>query len=266
MSRFPSLHLSFIGLTDGVISPRSEEQPAFFHQYEYLRGHKLGVIKFNPAVAERMSRDSIAETLHPRHLPMLIKPKPWLSYNNGGYMYNRSWAMRFKESREQEVYLRHASDAGRLELVFAGLDVLGSTPWRINRRVFDVVLEVWNKGERFCKIPPAVPDEPEPERPPNMEFDNKAKTIYIERQKAWQQAKAANHSDRCSVNYKVEIARAVSTLLVSCVTMDSLFDFVVPRRHYLLPAQCRLPRACVPDPAPLEPHRRRPESRPAPLR
>ncbi|KAI8992792.1 DNA/RNA polymerase [Trametes punicea] len=186
----------------------TEEQPAFFHSYEYQRGHRLGVIKFNPAVAERMSKDPIAETLHPRHLPMLVKPKPWLSYNNGGYLYNRTWAMRFKESREQELYLRHASDAGRLELVFAGLDVLGSTPWQINRRVFDVVLQVWNSGERFCKIPPAIPDEPEPERPPNMEFDNKAKTIYLERQRAWQQAKAANHSDRCSINYKVEIARA----------------------------------------------------------
>ncbi|KAI0640998.1 DNA/RNA polymerase [Trametes meyenii] len=186
----------------------TEEQPAFFHSYEYQRGHKLGVIKFNPAVADRMSKDPIAETLHPRHLPMLVKPKPWLSYNNGGYLYNRTWAMRFKESREQEIYLRHASDAGRLELVFAGLDVLGSTPWRINRRVFDVVLKVWNSGERFCKIPPAVPDEPEPVRPDNMEFDNKAKAIYYERQKSWMQAKAANHSDRCSINYKVEIARA----------------------------------------------------------
>ncbi|KAH9856180.1 DNA/RNA polymerase [Lenzites betulinus] len=186
----------------------TEEQPAFFHSYEYQRGHKLGVIKFNPAVADRMSKDPIAETLHPRHLPMLVKPKPWLSYNNGGYLYSRTWAMRFKESREQELYLRHASDAGRLELVFAGLDVLGSTPWRINRNVFDVVLKVWNSGERFCKIPPAVPDEPEPERPPNMEFDNKAKMVYLERQKSWMQNKAANHSDRCSINYKVEIARA----------------------------------------------------------
>ncbi|KAI0334261.1 DNA/RNA polymerase [Cubamyces sp. BRFM 1775] len=186
----------------------TEEQPAFFHSYEYQRGHRLGVIKLNPAVADRMSKDPIAETLHPRHLPMLVKPKPWLSYNNGGYLYNRTWAMRFKESREQELYLRHASDAGRLELVFAGLDVLGSTPWKVNKNVFDVVLQVWNSGERFCKIPPAVPDEPEPERPPNMEFDNKARTIYIERQKAWHQAKASNHSDRCSINYKVEIARA----------------------------------------------------------
>ncbi|KAI1795428.1 DNA/RNA polymerase [Ganoderma leucocontextum] len=185
-----------------------EDQPAFFHSYEYQRGHRLGVIKLNPAVAERMSKDSLFETLHPRHLPMLVNPRPWLSYNQGGYFYNRSWAMRFKDSREQEVYLRHASEAGRLELVFAGLDVLGSTPWLINRRVFDVVLEVWNSGERFCKIPPAVPVEPEPVRPENMDTDNKAKSVFLQRQKQWIQAKAANHSDRCSVNYKVDIARA----------------------------------------------------------
>ena len=159
---------------------RSEEQPAFYHQVEYVRGQRLGVIKFNPAVAERMSKDPIAETLHPRHLPMLVKPKPWLSHNNGGYLYSPSWAMRFKESREQEVYLRQASDAGHLELVFAGLDVLSSTGWRINRKVFDVVLEVWNSGERFGKIPPAVPDEPEPERPDNIETDARIKNNYLE--------------------------------------------------------------------------------------
>ena len=146
---------------------------------------------------------------------MLVKPKPWLSYNSGGYLYSRSWAMRFKDSREQEVYLRHASEAGQLELIFAGLDVLSSTPWKINRKVFDVVLEVWNSGKRFAKIPPAVPDEPEPQRPDNFEFDKAAKTVYIERQKMWMQNKAANHSDRCSVNYKIEIARAVSIVRVT---------------------------------------------------
>jgi DNA-directed RNA polymerase, mitochondrial len=67
-----------------------EEQPAFLHSYEYLRGYKLGVIKLNPAVAERMVKDSIRDTMHPRHLPMLVNPKPWLSYNDGGYFYNKS--------------------------------------------------------------------------------------------------------------------------------------------------------------------------------
>ena len=71
------------------LHPSSEEQPAFFHSYEYVRGQRLGVIKLNTVVAERIAKDQLRETLHPRHLPMLIKPKPWLSHDQGGYLYNK---------------------------------------------------------------------------------------------------------------------------------------------------------------------------------
>jgi DNA-directed RNA polymerase len=121
--------------------------------------------------------------------------------------------MRFKDSQEQQQYLKHASSRGNVELVYAGLDVLGSTPWQINRKIFDVVLEVWNAGYRLGKLPPAVYEEPEPERTPEMETDQKARSIFISRQRQWLVNKANNHSDRCSVNYKIEIARAVSLLI-----------------------------------------------------
>jgi DNA-directed RNA polymerase len=118
--------------------------------------------------------------------------------------------MRYKDSQEQLSYLKHASGLGNVELVYAGLDVLGSTPWKINRDVFDVVLEVWNSGERLSKIPPAVYDYPEPEKPPNYDTDLKARSVHLQRQKAYVQNRANNHADRCNVNYKIEIARAVS--------------------------------------------------------
>ena len=212
-----------------------EEQPALTHSYEYVRGYKLGIIRLNPVVAERMTKDDIRDTMHPRHLPMLIKPKPWLNYNEGGYLYNKSaylfllrlgcWylrllpgqVMRFKDSQEQQQYLKHASSRGNVELVYAGLDVLGSTPWQINRKIFDVVLEVWNAGYRLGKLPPAVYEQPEPEKTPEMETDQKARSVYIQRQRQWLVGKANNHSDRCSVNYKIEIARAVSLLVLFCL-------------------------------------------------
>ena len=50
----------------------------FYHQVEYIHGQCLGIVKFNLAVMECMSKDPIAEMLYPRHLPMLVKPKPWL--------------------------------------------------------------------------------------------------------------------------------------------------------------------------------------------
>ncbi|KAG6329701.1 hypothetical protein ID866_9388 [Astraeus odoratus] len=185
-----------------------EQQGAFCHSYEFVRGQKLGIIRLNPVVADRIAKDGLRETLHPRHLPMLVKPKPWLGPDEGGYLYNKSCVMRFKDSVEQQTYLEHATTQGNVELVYAGLDVLGSTPWKINRRIFDVVLTVWNSGERLCKIPPAAYDKPEPEKPENYLTDVKARSIYGQRVRAYQQDKANNHSDRCNVNYKIEIARA----------------------------------------------------------
>lgn len=117
--------------------------------------------------------------------------------------------MRLKDTQEQLTYLRHASAQGHVELIFASLDVLGSTPWQINRPIFDVVLQVWNSGDRFCKIPPAVFDMAEPEKPENYEQDPQAKAIYVQKWRAWNKDKANSHSDRCNVNYKVEIARTV---------------------------------------------------------
>jgi DNA-directed RNA polymerase, mitochondrial len=117
--------------------------------------------------------------------------------------------MRYKDAIEQFVYLRQASEQGKLELIYAGLDVLGSTPWRINKEIFDVVLQIWNSGERFLKIPPTVYEQPEPVPPPDCESNARAKTTHMQLVKEWAYAKANCHSERCSVNYKLEIARAV---------------------------------------------------------
>ena len=217
---------------------RREEQNAFCHSYEFVRGQKLGVIRLNPVVADRIAKDGLRETLHPRHLPMLIKPKPWLGPEEGGYLYNKCMpsfssmklllmrppasVMRFKDSAEQQTYLEHATGLGNVELVYAGLDVLGSTPWKINRDVFDVVLKVWNSGERLCKIPPAVYDKPEPEKPENLDTDVKTRSVYGQRLRSYQQDKASNHSERCNVNYKIEIARAVGRTSVPVACTDSL--------------------------------------------
>lgn len=118
--------------------------------------------------------------------------------------------MRFKESHEQLAYLKNAAQKHNLEFIFAGLDTLGATPWRINKKIFDVVLQVWNTGERFAKIPPAEYDAPEPAKPANVDENAKGKNDWIQKKKSWIQDKDNNHSNRCNVNYKIEIARAVS--------------------------------------------------------
>lgn len=183
-----------------------EEQPAFYATYQYISGKKLGVIRLNEVVSRRLDKESVRETLHPRHLPMLVPPKPWLTHDSGGYFSVKTSAMRYKDSIEQSSYLRAASENNGLEVVLAGLDVLGNTAWNINREVFDVVLQVWNSGEALADLPPAETHEPEPERPPPD--DIKARGIYLQRMRQWNANRASNHSQRCDINYKLEIARS----------------------------------------------------------
>jgi len=115
--------------------------------------------------------------------------------------------MRFKESVEQEMYLKQATKEGNCELVYASLDILGRQGWKINRNIFDVVIQVWNSGDRMGKIPPATFDLPEPvlNNPDSKDLEERG--VYLQKLRQYNHLKANNHSERCSVNYKIEIAR-----------------------------------------------------------
>ncbi|SCV72946.1 BQ2448_6871 [Microbotryum intermedium] len=188
----------------------TEVQPAFSHSYQYVRGKRLGVIKVNPAIAGRIDSDPLRITLHPRFLPMVVKPKPWLSYDSGAYLIHSTQMMRTKDSDEQVQYLKQASDADNLDDVFTGLDVLGSVSWVINRPIFDIVSTVWNTGEALGDIPAAgmlnLPIDVE--KPTGLETDLRALDTYRRRIKKVLHERRAAHSNRCDINYKLEIARA----------------------------------------------------------
>ncbi|KAF7725888.1 DNA-directed RNA polymerase [Apophysomyces ossiformis] len=186
-----------------------ENIPAFFHTYQYVRGKRVGIVKFSEPLTDLLSREPVRDTLHPRMLPMIVHPRPWLSYNSGGYLSAKSTCMRIKDSPEQLIYLHKASEQDRFTDVLAGLDVLGSTRWRVNKKVFNVVLEAWNTGEPIADIPPAINEPtPLPAKPENYDTDPKAKFQWVNRVKEIQTRDKNFHSLRCDVNYKVETARA----------------------------------------------------------
>jgi DNA-directed RNA polymerase len=135
-----------------------------------------------------------------------------VKYRSGGGYADISTVpiMRFKESIEQQTYLRSAAESGHLEPVFHGLDVLSSTPWAINRKVFNVVLSAWNSGEAVADIP-ASSERSSYELPPKPETRNtdpSQRSAYVDRVKAVLAAQRKDHSERCKFNYNLEIARS----------------------------------------------------------
>ena len=117
--------------------------------------------------------------------------------------------MRSKDAPEQVSYLQAAVKAKTAEPILHALDVLSATPWKINRGVFDIMIESWNKGEAIANMPAShVAEEEDPEiEVPNPE-DNRARTDYLQRQRHRLLNKRKDHGERCKINYTLEVARA----------------------------------------------------------
>ncbi|KAJ2581683.1 DNA-directed RNA polymerase, partial [Coemansia sp. RSA 1836] len=182
--------------------------PAFSHGYEISKGRKYGMLSAHSLLRELFKSDSLVSVVNARHLPMLVPPRPWLTFNSGGYLSQDEPCMRIKDNAEQLRYLKKASNDDRLYTLLAGLDSLGLTKWSINRPVFDAVRKVWNSGKEVAKIPARTFEVPEPAKPEDYEANDKARYKYRMEMQEWNNNRAGQHSERCDCNYKVEIARA----------------------------------------------------------
>lgn len=182
-------------------------QPAFTRCHQFRRGRKLGVLVPHPSLTEILRKEPNAEFLA-RHLPMVVEPKPWKRFDRGAYQESPVPLIRIKSGeQDQRLYAEAALARGDMDQILKGLDVLGKTAWRINRPVFDVLLEAWNQGEAIAKIPPLNPDIHMPPEP-DASADPLVRRTWVKALKVIHNQKMSYHSIRCFMNFQLEIARA----------------------------------------------------------
>ena len=184
-------------------------EAAFKHEIKSRKGRPLGVITAHPELVQKLIKEPPRYAVGAR-LPMLVPPKPWTNFREGGYLQYATPVMRSKGNDEvQEMYAKAASEKGDLQQVFAGLDVLGRTGWRINQDVLKVILEAWNSGEAIANIPAENPNLPYPPEPEASEGE-RARAIWRMAVQAIENEKSGYHSLRCFFNLQLEIAQAFS--------------------------------------------------------
>ena len=131
-----------------------ESHPVFFRTYHYIAGKRVGVVNIHPSITEKLAKAPPTSTIS-KYLPMVCEPKSWTDHYEGGFLDHRVAAIRLNpRDTESRQYALTAAGSGDMAQVFAGLDVLGKTPWRINKFVFDTMLQAWNSGAAIAKIPP----------------------------------------------------------------------------------------------------------------
>ena len=67
-----------------------EELPAFSHSYLAQKGKIYGIVSIHDSLTKLFGSEPVKDTMNARWLPMLVPPRPWLSYNSGGYLTHKS--------------------------------------------------------------------------------------------------------------------------------------------------------------------------------
>lgn len=184
-----------------------EFQPVFFHTFRYIAGKRVGIVRLNATMMEKFANVPVASALA-KYLPMVCEPNSWTGYCEGGFLESPLPVVRINAADKQSKrYAVTAAENGDMDQVFAGLNVLAKTRWRINRFVFDTMLEAWNSGKAIAKIPPEnVPEANIPE-PPSTD-DAAARYKWDSKVRGAENYRLGLRSQRCFQNFQLEVARA----------------------------------------------------------
>jgi len=181
--------------------------PAFYHTYDFQNGGKVGVIKVNQRFSSKLGKDRLDQSIQAQYLPMIARPRPWTTYNDGGYYLKRCLVLRSKNAPEQFAYAKAAAMSGKMDKVLSGLNALGNTSWTVNKRILELMTQIWNTGKAFLEIPKAEEKLVLP-KPPTKGAEPIEIFRYRRDCRDLCNAFAKDRSMRCDMNYKLEIARA----------------------------------------------------------
>lgn len=182
-------------------------RPAFVHTFRTVTkepksaSRRYGIIQCDPLVLKGLERT--ARHMVIPYMPMLVPPVKWTGYDKGGHLFLPSYVMRTHGARQQREAVKRAP-INQLRPVYEALDTLGSTKWRVNKRVLSVVDRIWASGGRLGDLVDRndipLPEEPETEDQAILrKWKWKVKSIKKEN--------SERHSQRCDIELKLAVAR-----------------------------------------------------------
>ena len=147
------------------------------------------------------------EILEPIHLPMVVRPRRWRTPFWGGYLTKRPGLRLVKQwAAPYHSELRYVD----MPEVYAAVNAVQETPWRINRRVLDVMREVWDQGGSLGGLP-RRDDLPMPTRPEDIETNEAARAMWKREAAQVHERNAQALSKRLAFSQRLWIADKFST-------------------------------------------------------
>ncbi|XP_024009885.1 DNA-directed RNA polymerase 1, mitochondrial [Eutrema salsugineum] len=162
---------------------------------------RYGCIECDPLILKGL--DKSARHMVIPYLPMLIPPLNWTGYNQGAHFFLPSFIMRTHGAKQQRTVIKRTPKE-QLKPVFEALDTLGTTKWRINKKVLSLVDRIWSNGGRLGGLVDRE-DVPVPEEPDSEDQEEVKQWKW--KVKDANKENSERHSQRCDVELKLEVAR-----------------------------------------------------------
>ncbi|KAN0055755.1 hypothetical protein ACTA71_011641 [Dictyostelium dimigraforme] len=177
--------------------------PSFTLQSHFFRGIRGSRIIPHANIFKLIeSGHEIKETGAARLYPMVIKPLPWISPYDGPYLHYKVPLMRTSGSAMQ---MRSLTDVD-LSLIYRSLNILGETPWVINKELYKILSEVYNSGMGIGDIPRGT-DYEYPPIPEDLIYNHETRKQFHRKEQKIKLLNSNLHSMRCDVSLKLGVAR-----------------------------------------------------------
>lgn len=169
----------------------------------HVGGKSRGLVSLSPAVLEWVAQGEDMLGLLPRYMPITEEPLDWEPGAVGGFDPDRVPPVPFMSGRSK--IQRAALRSSDCPAVYAAVNTLQKTRWRVNKHTADLLRHSVDNGWSDCGIP-ADPGDP-PARP-ETPFDKKAPewVEHLRRKRAWS---VAHHDFRATVS---GVGRSLSML------------------------------------------------------
>lgn len=172
----------------------------FTHQIGFIKPHPILTQLQQEAMETKLTFDSYV-------MPMLCPPVPWTLVKFGAYLLTPAKLMRTMDGATQHEELLEKCQ--NLHPVFDSLNQLGNCAWKINTRLLDIIISIFNdRGSDKLDIPPPLSEAP---KIPHFNLQDPTHTAsekaHMKRQMINAKKKCSEmHSLRMDALYKLSIA------------------------------------------------------------
>nr|XP_054329544.1 DNA-directed RNA polymerase, mitochondrial isoform X2 [Pongo pygmaeus] len=184
--------------------------PVLYHVYSFRNVQQIGILKPHPAYVQLLEKAAEPTLIFEAvDVPMLCPPLPWTSPHSGAFLLSPTKLMRTVEGATQHQELLETCPPTALHGALDALTQLGNCAWRVNGRVLDLVLQLFQaKGCPQLGVPAPPSEAPQPAEAHLPHSAAPARKAEVRRGLAHCQKVAREmHSLRAEALYRLSLAQ-----------------------------------------------------------